>query len=599
MDMIESANTIFIKSILTQQNFFSYETKNATFFQTSQSDYLNQYYQLRDSAVQLMLLIDPAYPEFKLADQVDTLKVEFTKIDALFKDLVTKVKERGYKDYSLEGSMRADVHWLEDIAEISTEKILSLRRHEKDYIIRNELSYAKKLNTLANILKTDIATKRQISSIRKDTILKYLNNYQSKFNQLVELDQESGIKDNSALKLRLDQQINALEARFDELTNQAHQKQQQLFFQLNLLFGILLSALILGSIILSAFIAKRITSPLRELTVYITRFVDSNFTLTTTNPIIRSKDEIGKLTQNFTVLKEEIISQLRFFKQKVDERTAELAAANQQLVQLNEANSRFVPNEFLQYLGKSTIEEVKLGDHTEGEMTIMFTDIRSFTKISEKLSPQDNFDFINNYLKNIVPVIRAHNGIIDKYIGDSIMALFPDGAYSALQAAYGFEIALSRFNQLQVDKGLEPIRIGVGIHTGRVILGTVGHDQRLETTVISDTVNIASRVEGLTKLYGAKIIATKEILEQLPVNHTFNYRLLGQVYVMGKSQIITVYEFLSENDKMKLSYQKDYEKGLALFNDGRYAEAKIIFTALFQKNPSDKALELIMEKIVE
>ena len=164
--------------------------------------------------------------------------------------------------------------------------------------------------------------------------------------------------------------------------------------------------MLLGSILLSSFIANRITKPLRDLTIYITKFIDSNFTLTASNPIVRSKDEIGKLTQNFTVLKEEIITRLRFFKQKVDERTQELAKANDQLLRLNEANSRFVPNEFLRYLGKSSIEEVKLGDHMEGEMTIMFTDIRSFTKISESLSPQDNFDFINNYLNSIVPIIR-------------------------------------------------------------------------------------------------------------------------------------------------------------------------------------------------
>ena len=596
---IEAANDVFLKSTLAQQYFLSYGTKSHDFFQSSNNEYLDKYNQLKDSTFQMINKIDKVYPEFQLSLGINSLKKELIVINSIFQELVEKVQQRGFKDYSLEGSMRVDAHWLEAIKEVPTEKILSLRRHEKDYIIRNQLSYQKKLNALAEELKLEIHASATIPRAKKDSIVSRLSNYQEKFNQIVELDQISGIKDNSGLKLALDQRIQILESQFDHLIHQANIRKGKLFVRLNSLFGGIIAIFFIGSILLSSLIAKRITKPLTDLTVFITRFIDSNFTLSSSTPMIRSKDEIGKLTQNFTILKEEIITRLRFFKQKVEERTQELARANEQLKRVNEANSRFVPNEFLRFLGKSSIEEVKLGDHIEGEMTIMFTDIRSFTKISEKLSPQDNFDFINNYLNNIVPIIQKYNGIIDKYIGDSIMALFPEGADLALQAAHEFESALDHFNVLQLKKGQDLVQIGVGIHTGRMILGTIGHNQRLETTVISDAVNIAARVEGLTKDYHAKIIATDAVLKLIKPSHNFDYRFLGQVKVKGKSETIGIYEFLSKNDIQKLSYQQDYEKGLDLLEALNFKDAKILFTSLFQKNPADKAVELMLQKSIQ
>lgn len=596
VNAIEVANGVFLESMLAQQYFFSYETKNALFFQTSESDYLDKYSILKDSAFALMNQVDQIYPAFHLGQEVDSLVNEFERIDSIFQVLVLNVRQRGYKDFSLEGQMRAEAHWLEGITEIPIASILSLRRHEKDYIIRNELGYAQKLNELAEALKRELRLQVKISSLRRDTIITRLTTYQNKFNELVALDRLSGIKDNTARKGELDYRIQEVEEHYATLIQKADSRKKQLFIQLNTQLISVLAILLIGSIILSTFIASRITFPLTELTVYITKFIDSNFTLTSDHPIIQSKDEIGKLTQNFTVLKEEIITRLKFFKQKVEERTEELAIANTQLKRLNEANSRFVPNEFLQFLGKKSIEEVKLGDHTEGEMTIMFTDIRSFTKISEGLSPQENFDFINQYLNAIVPIIRNNDGIIDKYIGDSVMALFPKGANAALQAAYEFEDALIAFNETQKSKDLEPIQIGVGIHRGSMILGTIGHDQRLETTVISDAVNIASRVEGLTKTYQAKIIATEAIVNKLDKNHPFFYRVLGKVHVQGKSKEITVFEFLSGSDTLKLSYQEQYQEVMDLFEMNRKQEALKVLNRLKEINPADKAIQLLINQ---
>ena len=474
--------------------------------------------------------------------------------------------------------------------------ILMLRRHEKDYIIRNEDAYVQKFNKAIVLTEAEIQDSPRIDPASKASIINHLRFYHQKFNELVNINQEIGIKNNTALKKELDDQVHALEAGFDELVQTAQRRKEFLFLRLNMLFGGLTLLLIVTSLLVSYLISRQITQPLTQLTKYITQFVDSNFTLEAQNPVVKTTDEIGKLTENFTVLKEEVITSLKYFKQKVEERTLELAKANEQLIKVNEANSRFVPQAFLHFLGKNSIEEVRLGDQIEQEMTIMFTDIRSFTQISEGLSPQENFDFINQYLNGVVPLIQEYNGFIDKYIGDSIMALFPDSAYHALKAAIRFDEALIGFNAEQLKVGRPPIQVGIGIHTGRLILGTIGHNDRLETTVISDAVNIASRVEGLTKHYKAKIIATGEVLTQLPNDHQLAYRLLNKVQVKGKSESISVYEFMTPQDQQKLAYQDQFKSAIDALLDKNARLAVALFKDIFAQNPDDGAVQVLLPR---
>ncbi|MCB1194528.1 MAG: adenylate/guanylate cyclase domain-containing protein, partial [Leptospiraceae bacterium] len=177
--------------------------------------------------------------------------------------------------------------------------------------------------------------------------------------------------------------------------------------------------------------------------------------------------------------------------------------------QTNLAYSRFVPIEFLNQLGKRSILDVYLGVQVQKEMTILFSDIRSFTKLSEHLSPRDNFGFINSYLKKMSPAIRKNRGFIDKYIGDAIMALFPENVEDALDSALAMLVALKELNYVRKEKNFPEIRIGIGIHTGTLMLGTIGDDERMDGTVISDAVNLASRMEGLTKFYSSTILVSE------------------------------------------------------------------------------------------
>jgi adenylate cyclase len=205
---------------------------------------------------------------------------------------------------------------------------------------------------------------------------------------------------------------------------------------------------------------------------------------------------------------------------------------------LTSAYQRFVPEEILSTLGKTSILDLNLGDQVEQNMSILFSDIREFTATSEKLSPEQNFKFINDYLEIMVPIVQKNNGFVDKFIGDAVMAIFPENADNAINCALEMQSAIPKVNAKiseYLDKELE---IGVGINTGMVRLGTLGALERMEGSVISDAVNLAARVEQLTKQYPENVIVT-EFTKMAASNYNFNE--LDVVKVKGKSHSVKIY----------------------------------------------------------
>lgn len=213
-------------------------------------------------------------------------------------------------------------------------------------------------------------------------------------------------------------------------------------------------------------------------------------------------------------------------------------------LELTDSYSRFVPREFLSFLKRRSIKDVHLGDSVEARMTVLFADIQSFTTLSESMTAEENFRFINALLKRIGPVIRKHDGFIDKYIGDAIMALFPKRPDDALEAIMEMQGLLEDYNRARIEKGLERIQIGVGVHTGMVMLGTIGENERMEGTVIGDTVNTASRLEGLTRNYNVTVIVSKECRDLLEDGNRYRFRFIEAVQVKGKSKHVDVLEFM-------------------------------------------------------
>jgi class 3 adenylate cyclase len=257
------------------------------------------------------------------------------------------------------------------------------------------------------------------------------------------------------------------------------------------------------------------------------------------------------------------------------------------------ASSRFVPREFLEHLGRKAITDVRLGDHVEREMSILFTDIRDFTALSETLTPQQNFDFLNSYLRHVTPIVRARHGFVDKYIGDAIMALFPRGPGDALQAAVELQRQVELYNLGRRSAGYVPIRIGIGVHHGSLILGTVGEEERMQTTVISDAVNVASRIEGLTKVYGVSLLVSGSVIEGIDPQLRCEYRLrnLGEVKAKGKTRSVEIFECY-DNDPDSLRAHKDgtaeaFAAGMIEFRRGMFITAGRMFARIAQLDPSD------------
>jgi len=219
---------------------------------------------------------------------------------------------------------------------------------------------------------------------------------------------------------------------------------------------------------------------------------------------------------------------------------------SESLLQTNEVFVRFVPKPFLRLLGDREITAIQLGDQVQREMAILFSDIRSFTTLSETMTPAENFAFMNAYLARVGPAIRANEGIIDKYLGDGVMALFPGEPSTAIRAALAMRQSLREFNDEHQKQGRVPIEIGVGIHTGNLMLGTIGENERMECTVISDAVNIASRLDGLTSTYHAPILISGDMKARLGEESGFSFRFLDTVTLRGRTQAIEIYEVLEQ-----------------------------------------------------
>ncbi|MBL0266449.1 MAG: hypothetical protein IPQ05_21945 [Leptospiraceae bacterium] len=199
---------------------------------------------------------------------------------------------------------------------------------------------------------------------------------------------------------------------------------------------------------------------------------------------------------------------------------------------------RFVPEQFLKNLDKENILQVKKGDAKSLEMAVLFTDIRGFTSLSETIGTRETFAFLNRYLEIMEPIIESKGGFIDKFIGDAIMALFVEPE-KALEAA----IAMMEVTKEQILPDGSRLKTGIGIHFGELILGTVGSENRLETTVIGDTVNLASRIESLTKQYSAEILVSADVIKHLP-NAKYKWKELDSVTVRGKSKPVSLFQFI-------------------------------------------------------
>jgi len=271
------------------------------------------------------------------------------------------------------------------------------------------------------------------------------------------------------------------------------------------------------------------------------------------------------------------------------------------LSQINSSYSRFVPHEFLQFLNKDSIIDVELGNHVSKEMAVMFSDIRSFTALSETMTPQENFNFVNSYLERVSPVVRNNNGFIVKYLGDGMMAVFPHGADDAVKAGIGKIKKVVEYNIKRENQNYQPIKIGIGIHFGKMMVGMVGEKARIQGDAFSDNVNLTSRLEGLTKFYGVSIIISEAVFNSLQDPNQYHIRFLDRVLVKGRNHPIKIYEVMDGESeyllKLKRQIQGDFTQGVLHYQKQEFARAKEYFQKVLIVNPQDKTTEIYLERV--
>ena len=210
---------------------------------------------------------------------------------------------------------------------------------------------------------------------------------------------------------------------------------------------------------------------------------------------------------------------------------------------LTSANRRFVPREFVSGLGFSSIADVNLNAAIEREMNVLFVDLRHFSALSMQLGPSATISMINRYLAHVQPGIAAHGGFVGQYYGDGVLALFPDDADAdnALRGAMAMCRGLEGYNR-ERGSDFPELKFGMGLHSGPLTLGTIGDADHFQCCVVGDSVNLASRMEGLTKYFGATLVASGAAAARVRSSQAFGLRPLGQVEVAGRPGGMEVFE---------------------------------------------------------
>ena len=269
---------------------------------------------------------------------------------------------------------------------------------------------------------------------------------------------------------------------------------------------------------------------------------------------------------------------------------------------LRSAFLKFVPPQVIDDMLSSSASQQQTNNNEKRNVVILMSDIRNFTSISEVNTPEDVVNFLNTYFTAMVNIVKKYGGTVDKFMGDAVMVLFGapisymDNAKRAVCAAMEMYSQLKQiqYEQLKFPEGMK-LDIGIGIHYGDVIVGSIGSEDKTDYTVIGDTVNLASRLESLTKLYGAKILISQTVKNEL--DSSFNFMLLDSVKVMGKKESVQIYRV--DEKALPEEYTQIYEKGFKAYSEGTFSLAVPYFEKALELMPDDKASKIMLERCAE
>ncbi len=272
--------------------------------------------------------------------------------------------------------------------------------------------------------------------------------------------------------------------------------------------------------------------------------------------------------------------------------------------------TKLVTSLFGKYVSQGVVNDILRGDigiNLEGrsqEVTVLFSDLRKFTSISENLTPRETGHLLNTYFDTMIPIVFEYQGTLDKLMGDAIMAFFgaprelSDHPQKAAETALKMVEELDRLKSESREKGIEKLSLGIGLNTGQVTVGNLGSHKFMDYTVIGDTVNLGSRLEGLNKNYGTSIIISQSTAEQL--DSRFVLRELDRVRVKGKAHAVTIFELLGVREELDESHFKFLE----IFHSGRrryikrdWKAAEETFNQALELFPEDRPTRLYLERV--
>ena len=296
------------------------------------------------------------------------------------------------------------------------------------------------------------------------------------------------------------------------------------------------------------------------------------------------RDEIGDLGHTFNLMTDELSTMY----EQIKRYAFEAVVARRQERKIRTVFQKYVPIDVIDQIFAHPESILKGQTRT---LAVLFSDIRSFTSIAERLPPEQIVASLNSYFAAMVDTIIEHNGIVDKYIGDAIMAFFGapvsrgDDAHAAVRAGLDMLAALTAFNVRQAEAGLPAFRIGVGINYGPVTIGNIGSDKKMDYTVVGDMVNLASRLEGLTKIYHVPILVSESVANE--VKDTIPCRWIDTVRVKGKTEASQIYAPYRNADTAQREGWALQERGMTQYFRGDFREAARYLLAARKLLPKD------------
>jgi len=345
------------------------------------------------------------------------------------------------------------------------------------------------------------------------------------------------------------------------------------------------------SIILLFFFTRYLTHPLVNVVRTMRDIISYNDMSTRVE--VEFRDEIGQLAHTFNIM----IGELEKAYNQIKSFALRAVLAKKQEQRIRNIFQKYVPKDVIDRFFANP-EGMLVGENRV--LAILFSDIRSFTTISEGLMPDEIVSSLNRYFSLMVDIIMNANGIVDKYIGDGIMAFFgapvqrEDDALQAVKAALDMEDAVVEFNMEQIEKGKPEFRIGIGINYGDVTVGNIGSERKMDYTVVGDMVNVAARLESLNKVYHQSLVFSENVYKK--VKTEFRCRMLDKVIVVGKSKAERIFTAQKEIEEAERKGWDFYHTGMKYFYQRDFLRAAQYFKQTTQCLPSDYLAAMFLRR---